>query len=157
MRFMLTALALPAFALGLLAAPVPKEKEKVKDEDAIQGTWQVVAFDLGGGPNGPPPGEITKMKLIFKDGKVAAVRDGARDKDELDYKIDATAKPKAIDLTDQGRTMLAIYELDGDTLKMCMAEGDKQPRPEEFKSDGKRVAVITLKRIKEEKDEKKDK
>ena len=154
MRLTLTALAMSAMTISLVAAPVPKEKEKVKDEDAIQGTWQVESFDMGGARGGPPPGEIAKMQLIFKDGKVAAVRAGQREKDELDYKIDATTKPKWLDLVEHGRPMLAIYELDGDTLKFCMAEGKDSVRPTEMKPDGKNVAVITLKRVK---DEKKDK
>lgn len=162
MRFTLTALVLSALTIGLNAAPVPKEKEKVKDEDAIQGTWQVESFDMGGAPGGPPQAEITKMQLIFKDGKVAAVRAGQREKDELDYKLDTTTKPKSLDLIERGRSMLAIYELDGDILKFCMAEGKDSVRPTEFKADGKNIAVITLKRVKDEKkenkkDEKKDK
>lgn len=154
MRFVLTALALAALAAGLTAAPVPKEKEKVKDEDAIQGTWQVEKFDLGGAAGGPPPGEITKLKLTFKDGKVAADR-GDGMKDEIGYKLDATTTPKSLDLIERGNPMLAIYELDGDTLKICMSEGgQKGVRPAEMKSDGKNVAVLTLKRVREEKKDK---
>jgi uncharacterized protein (TIGR03067 family) len=159
MRQVLAAFALSAFTLGLFAAPVPKEKEKVKDEDAIQGTWQVESFDMGGAPGGPPPGEIAKLKLTFKDGKVTANRGDGSKEDAIDYKLDAKTKPKSIDLTEGGRPMLGIYELDGDTLKICMSEGGQQGvRPEELKSDGKNIAVITLKRVKEEKkEEKKDK
>lgn len=152
MRLLLSALFLPALALGLTAAPVPKEKAKVKDEDAIQGTWQVTAFDLGGAAGGPPPGEITKLKLTFKDGKVAADR-GDGKPDEIEYKLDATTTPKSLDLMEaKDRPMLGIYELDGDTLKICVSEGgQKGVRPAEMKSDGKNIAVITLKRVKEEK------
>jgi uncharacterized protein (TIGR03067 family) len=117
----------------------------------------VEKFDLGGAPGGPPPGEIAKLKLIFKDGKVAADRGDGTKEDQIDYKLDPTAKVKAIDLIENGRAMPGIYELDGDTLKLCIAEGQGGVRPEEFKSDGKRLAVITLKRVKEEKGEKKDK
>jgi uncharacterized protein (TIGR03067 family) len=161
MRFVLTAAVLSALTVGLIggltAAPVPKEKEKakVKDEDAIQGTWQIEKFDLGGGPGGPPAEEVAKMKLVFKESKVAAVRGSDAKPDEIDYKIDASTTPKALDLIENGRPMLAIYELDGDTLKICMSEGgQKGVRPSEFKTDGKNTAVITLKRVK---DEKKDK
>ncbi len=155
MRFALTALVLPALALGLTAAPVPKEKAKVKDEDAILGTWKVETFDLGGAAGGPPPGEITKLRLTFKDGKVAASRgDGMQD--EIDYKLDATTTPKSLDMIEKTSTMLGIYELDGDTLKICVSEGgQKGVRPTEMKTDGKNIAVITLKRVKE--DEKKEK
>jgi hypothetical protein len=60
--------ALPAL---LVAAPVPKEKDKPKDEDAILGTWKIEKFDAGGGPGGPPPGEMDKIRFVFeKDGKM---------------------------------------------------------------------------------------
>jgi uncharacterized protein (TIGR03067 family) len=118
----------------------------------------VETFDLGGAANGPPPGEITKLRLTFKDGKVAADR-GEGKPDEIEYKIDSTTTPKSLDLIEaKDRPMLAIYELDGDTLKLCVSEGgQKGVRPTEMKSDGKNIAVITLKRVNEEKDEKKDK
>lgn len=155
MRFVLTAVVLPALALGLTAAPVPKEKGKVKDEDAILGTWKVETFDVGGGANGPRPDEVTKLRLTFKDGKVAADR-GDGKPDEIEYKLDATTTPKSLDLIEKSHTMMGIYELDGDTLKICVSEGGaKGVRPTEMKPDGKNVAVITLKRVKD--DEKKDK
>lgn len=161
MRRTLASVVAAAFAFGavglvgyVLAAPVPKEKGKVKDEDAIQGTWKVETFDLGGAAGGPPPGEVTKLKLTFKDGKVAADR-GDGKPDAIDYKIDPSTTPKSLDLIEKSNPMLAIYELEGDTLKICVSEGGaKGVRPAEMKSDGKNVAVITLKRVKEDKDEK---
>lgn len=150
----LTLLVAAAFAVGLTAAPTPKEKDKAKDEDAIQGTWKIESFDLGGAQGGPPPGEVEKIRMTFKkDGKLAMSR-GQGDDREGEYKLDASAKPKAIDLIAEGRTSLGIYELDGDTLKLCIAEGQNATRPEEMKPDGNRQAVVTLKRVKEEKKDK---
>ncbi len=51
------------------------------------------------------------------------------------FKIDPTAKPKTMDSTatngdNAGKTMLGIYELDGDTLKICWAPpGKDRGRP----------------------------
>ncbi|MEO2090548.1 MAG: TIGR03067 domain-containing protein, partial [Gemmataceae bacterium] len=103
----------------------------------------------------PTSGEVTKLRLTFKDGKATADR-GDGKPDAIDYKIDPSTTPKSLDLIEKNNPMLAIYELDGDTLKICVSEGGQQGvRPAEMKSDGKNVAVITLKRVKE--DEKKDK
>ncbi len=154
---LLITLALPAL---LVAAPVPKDKEKPKDEDAILGTWKIEKFDAGGGPGGPPPGELDKIRFVFeKDGKMKFVGGPGGADAATTYKIDPTAKVKTLDLTmtrpgDQPQTALGIYELDGDTLKWCMAEGPDKARPEEMKADGKRVVVVTFTRLK---DEKKDK
>jgi uncharacterized protein (TIGR03067 family) len=154
---LLTTLVVPAL---LVAAPVPKEKEKAKDEDAILGTWKIEKFDAGGGPSGPGPAELEKIRFIFeKDGKMKFVGGPGGDDSVATYKIDPTAKVKTLDLTitrpgDKPDTALGIYELDGDTFKWCMAEGANKARPEEMKADGKRVVVVTFTRVK---DEKKDK
>jgi uncharacterized protein (TIGR03067 family) len=54
------------------------------------------------------------------------------------YAIDPTAHPKTIDVTftegpEEGKSSYGIYELDGDTYKVCMGLTGK-PRPTEFAS-----------------------
>lgn len=155
---LLAAFALPAL---LIAAPIPKDKEKAKDEDTILGTWKIEKFDAGGGPGGPPPGEVDKIRFVFeKDGKMKFVGGPGGDGAVTTYKIDPTAKVKTLDLTitrpgDKPQTALGIYELDGDTLKWCMAEGTNAARPEEMKASGKGVVVVTFTRVKDEKKEEK--
>lgn len=154
MRFLAT---LSTFALlGLaFAAPIPKDKDKPKkDEDAIQGTWQLDTIDLGG--VAPPAGQDLKtIRFTFKEGKLSVSRMGGPDKKEGEYKIDPTTKPKNLDLTESGgRLSPGIYELNGDTLKICIAEGQNPVRPTEFKSNGPQNAVVVFKRVT---DEKKDK
>ena len=59
------------------------------------------------------------------------------------------AKPKTIDLTftegpGKGQTQKGIYELEGDTQKICFAKGD-QERPTEFTSkpgSGQMIQVL---------------
>lgn len=148
----LSLLALSLFASTLCSAPVPKEKEKTRDEDAILGTWAIEKFDSGGAPNGPSPEEIANIKFIFKkDGKLAMTGGPNGEERDAEYKLDPAAKLKTIDMTLDGRTALGLYELDGDILKLCVAEGDNAARPEQFKADGKRISVVTFKRLKDEK------
>lgn len=155
---LLTAFALPAL---LVAAPIPKDKEKAKDEDAIVGTWKIEKFDTGGGFAGPGPAEIDKIRFVFeKDGKMKMTGGPGGEEMGATFKIDATAKPKSIDLTmtrpgQKPDTALGIYELDGDTLKLCIAEGSNKARPEEMKADGKQLVVVTFTRVKEDKKEEK--
>lgn len=150
---LLAAFALPAL---LVAAPVPKDKEKVKDEDAIVGTWAIDQFDFGGDK---PPAEAKEIKFVFaKEGKFSMVN-GPKERGDGTFKLDPAAKVKTMDITLDGMTMLAIYELDGDTLKMAIPDKPNSPRPEAFVANAKeRLAVVTFKRVKEEKkEEKKDK
>ena len=53
------------------------------------------------------------------------------------YKIDAATNPKALDLThtsgpDKGQTVLGIYTLTGDSLKICFGDPAGKQRPTEF-------------------------
>ena len=145
MRFAAATAVVMAFAVGLCAAPIPKAK--VKDEEAIVGTWQVEKLDFG---PGTPVQQIdfTKMKVAFqRDGKMVVTM-GEMPQRERTYKLDPAAKVKSIDLVqNQGRTTPGIYELDGDSLKICIAEGMNAVRPTEMKPEGLKVAVMTLKRV----------
>lgn len=148
MRGLATVVVL-AFGVAL-AAPIPKDKPK-PDAEAIQGVWVLDKFE---GEDKPPP-DAGVITFTFKDGKLT-LDVGGKGREKGGYKLDPTAKPKAIDLSEPGsdRTTLGIYELDGDNLKFCITEGDKAPRPKEFKAEGKRMMLFILKR---QKDEKKDK
>jgi uncharacterized protein (TIGR03067 family) len=153
MRTLTLALALFLPAL-LVAAPVPKDKEKPKDEDAIVGTWKIDQFDADGGN---APSQPTEIKFVFAEkGQFSMIRPGPDRGDRGGtFKIDPTAKVKTMDISLDGQDMKAIYELDGDTLKMCIPDKPNSPRPEAFVANAKeRVAVVTFKR---EKAEKKDK
>ena len=77
-------------------------------------------------------------------------------KDQRDagtIKLDEKQNPKTMDSTDTegddvGKVTKAIYELKGDTLRVCYAL-DGGERPTEFKSKGDRpLLLITLKREK---------
>jgi len=147
MRFPLAVGVLVAVGVAN-AAPVPKAKPKPKDEDAILGAWVLDKFD---GPDGPQVDRGPIRFIFTKDGKFAVKLGGGEigKQEPGRYKLDPTAKPKALDLTEiGGNSAPAIYELDGDTLRICLAEGPNAVRPTEFKATGKRVAVVTFKREK---------
>ena len=74
MRFHLASLGVLAIVVGLVAAPIPKAKPP-KDEEAIQGVWQVDKFDSDGAPV-PSPAEAAQMKFTFKEGKMAMTQGG---------------------------------------------------------------------------------
>ena len=105
-----------------------------KDEDAIQGTWLASTAELGGQKF---PDEVRKsIKLVIKGGKYTVTVGNQPDKGTS--KLDPSAKPKAMDITgtdgpNKGKRFLAIYDLKGDTLRVCYDLSGKN-RPTEFKT-----------------------
>jgi uncharacterized protein (TIGR03067 family) len=123
--------------------------EDPKDRDAIQGTWLASTAELGGKPI---PDEVRKtITLVIKDDKYTVTV--GKNPDRGTVKLDPSAKPKAMDITgtegpNKGKKIPAIYELDGDTLKICYDLSGKS-RPTEFKTvEGTQRFLVTYKREK---------
>jgi uncharacterized protein (TIGR03067 family) len=104
------------------------------DAKRVQGTWKPVRAEIAGKPY---PEEVLKtMKLVLSDGKYTVTVNGKPD--EGTVKLDAAKRPRAMEIVgtrgpNQGRTILAIYELADDTLRICYDLGGKA-RPTEFKT-----------------------
>jgi uncharacterized protein (TIGR03067 family) len=120
-----------------------------KESAALQGTWLPTMAEFVGQPF---PDEIRKqMKLVVKDDKYTVTVGQAVDKGTV--KLMPSAKPKAMDIigTDgpnKGKTFLAIYERDGDTLRVCYDLSGKN-RPTEFKTKaGTQLFFVTYQREK---------
>src|SRR5262249_9675392 len=120
-----------------------------KDSDAIQGTWLASTAELGGKPF---PDEARKsIKLTLKDDKYTVTV--GKNPDQGTVKLDPSAKPKAMDITgtegpNKGKKIPAIYELNGDTLKICYDLSGKS-RPMGFKTtEGTQLFLVTYKRQK---------
>jgi uncharacterized protein (TIGR03067 family) len=133
---------LPVLLSLTLAAPIPETKD---DQKALQGTWVVVTAEMDGKEFKP----ALKATMTFKDDKVTVLTAEGR-KTEGTFKLDTAAKPRTLDLipNDKDRPPgLAVYQLDGDKLKLCMVEKPGGKRPTEFKS-GPDVILLELKREK---------
>jgi uncharacterized protein (TIGR03067 family) len=119
------------------------------DAKAIQGNWAPVKGELGGQPMADAVLKTISLKLA--DGKYDVSVAGNPDKGT--YTLDADTKPKSITVTgtegpNNGKTFPAIYELKGDTLRICYdLSGAK--RPAEFKSvAGTKLYLVTYNRKK---------
>jgi uncharacterized protein (TIGR03067 family) len=138
------------FTLALVFSIMTTAKsDEPKDRDGMQGTWLVAAAELGGKPF---PDEVRKsIKLTLKDDTYTVTV--GKNPDRGTVKLDPSAKPKAMDVTgtdgpNKGKTIPAIYELDGDTLKICYDLSGKS-RPTEFKTaEGTQMFLVTYKREK---------
>ena len=119
------------------------DKPLANDVEKIQGTWLLVSGERGGKPLPP---EITKnIKLVFAGDKLTTKNKDR--KSEASFKLDATTKPKEIDIDMEGSVGRGIYQLDGDNLKIAHGEvGD--PRPTEFPKELSGLTVLVLQREK---------
>jgi uncharacterized protein (TIGR03067 family) len=150
----MTVLALTLSAA--LAAPADDKKadDATKAEmKKMEGTWTIEKVVRPG--ESPPAEELKQLKLEIK-GDTRVVKRGDEVIVKSTFKIDPKASPKAIDLTVtegpdeiKGKTMYGIYELDGDTFKVCLAlEGKDRPN----KMEGGEGAVLQeFKRVKDDK------
>jgi uncharacterized protein (TIGR03067 family) len=129
----MTVLALTLSAA--FAAPDDKPSDAAKAEMAkMEGTWTFEKI-VQNGEDGPPADELKEMKLEIK-GDTRIVKRGDEVAVKSTYKIDPKADPKAIDVTVvegpeqfKGKTLYGVYELDGDTFKICLAlDGKDRPK-----------------------------
>jgi uncharacterized protein (TIGR03067 family) len=134
----------------LIARTALSDEPKDKEIDKVQGTWLPASAELGGNAY---PDEVRKtIKLTIK-GDTYLVTVG-KNPDRGNIKLDSSAKPKALDVTgtegpNKGKKIPAIYELDGDTWKICYDLSGKA-RPSEFKTtQGSQQFLVTYKRDKE--------
>ena len=142
MRSCLFTLLTAGFLLGAAGA----NDDAKGDHEKIQGTWKVVSAEDSGGK--APDEAIKNLKLVVTKDKIT-YKFGDKPT-EWSYKLEATKKPKWIDLTEGDQTTLGIYELEGDNLKICFPEGRKGERSTAFESKPNSVndILIILKREK---------
>lgn len=130
------------FAIALAwTSLLPFSQENSKP---IEGTWVIEEAELGG----KKLDSLKGAKLTMADGKYEFQNDKG------DYKLSVVEKLKALDIIgkegpNQGKTILTIYQLDGDRLKICYDLTGKA-RPTEFKTEaGSRLFLVSYRREKE--------
>jgi uncharacterized protein (TIGR03067 family) len=111
-----------------------------KKDDKLDGKWLIVSVERDGKADDAFKGGARviaggKYTLADKNGKATPGT----------FKVDPSKKPKTIDMMPaegqyKGKTLLGIYEVDGQTLKICFAEPGKE-RPTEFASKGAVLAI----------------
>lgn len=141
-RCLLVGIALFGLAVACPAADDAKTE--------LEGTWELVSFEREGKPvafQGTSRSTITGNKFVFmRDGMLVTAGT---------FKLDPTAKPKAMDSTytegpDKGKSFKGIYELKGDSLRFCRPGSPDDPRPTAFKSEAGSTAFVSVfKRVKE--------
>jgi uncharacterized protein (TIGR03067 family) len=96
----------------------------------LEGTWQLISAETDGKKLAEE--QVKQIKVVIKgDRHTVYFGDQALAK-QIQFRVDPGKKPKTVDDTlDDGRMIRGIYELDGDTLRSCVAAVGKD-RPMEF-------------------------
>ena len=131
----------PLLLLPLLSAD--KVKEDARDDDAkkMQGNWAMTAMEQNGKEAPLPPRGQT-------DPQNRSRQDGSPDDKPGTFKLGTDKKLKTIDFIGlDGKTIKGIYELDGDTLRICLSMPSSTDRPTDLSSKGDRM-LVKLKRKK---------
>jgi RNA polymerase sigma factor (sigma-70 family) len=135
--------------LATTTSPGEGEKSAAAEKrvDSIQGTWELVSSVYDGKPAPPAGRQIWTITATH-------VEYNHTTKDA--YVIDSKANPRQISLTQirpgneraDGAKIIGIYEVKGDTLKICVAHSGKA-RPRAFESTaGGGQNLHNLKRVK---------
>lgn len=152
MRIALVALlcSLVLIASGRTGVRADGKADIEKELKKFQGTWTFESVEAGGKEQ--PAAEFKGMTVIFE-GDKHTVKKGDEVIQVGTQKLDPSKSPKTLDVTmvegpNKGAVLLGIYEISGDTLKVCFdPEGKK--RPTEFKSaSGSQIFVAVHKRVK---------
>ena len=122
------------------------KEDPVKAElQRLQGTWQLVTVEAEGKA---PSEDLIKTIRVVISGSTHTVHVGDQvPAKDIPFTIDPSKSPKeSTDTLPDGTTIKGIYELDGDTLKSCVAPPSKD-RPAKFEGKGGNT-VRVFKRVK---------
>ena len=132
------------FALGVSLGAFADSPD---DAEAVQGNWKPIKAELATQPMSK--NVLKSISLKMEDGKYEVFVGDKPDKGT--YTLDSSTKPKSMTITgtagpNSGKTFPAIYELKGDTLRICYdLAGTK--RPTEFKTvAGTKLYLVTYKK-----------
>jgi uncharacterized protein (TIGR03067 family) len=116
---------------------------------SLDGYWLPTRAEFGGKPF---PDEIRKtMTLAIKDGAYTVTVGKVTDKGTL--KLNPAATPKTMEITgtdgpNKGKTILAIYDGNADTLRICYDLSGKSYPTEFTTKTGTQLFLVTYKREK---------
>lgn len=149
-------------ASRVIAADEPQDDAVKKELEKLQGTWVWLATEVKGGQDNS---EVF-LKLTKASGNATFTVKGnkwTREWETLEgmpfsypgtVTIDPTMTPKKIDFTFDGKKMIGIYELNGDTLRLAWGafgavDVDERERPKELKyAEDNKFLIYIYERLK---------
>jgi uncharacterized protein (TIGR03067 family) len=145
-----TCLLLALAGVASAAAQEPNDKGAKEELAKLEGTWRLVSGETD--RRKVPQEDIKDVSMVIR-GDRATVSEG-KQTSQAGIRVNAAAKPKQIDTKylsgpEKGFTALGIYELDGDTLRICHTSKATTKRPEKFETaENSRLVLAVWKREK---------
>jgi uncharacterized protein (TIGR03067 family) len=117
-----------AIAILVFLAPEPVDAAARQDIGRLDGTWVVTAAEYKGKKVDRPPLE----RVVFAGGKARDGAAGLRGSKAFTYALGPGKTPKVIEATaageaGNGQRMTGLYEVGGDTLRLCLTPGGAPP------------------------------
>jgi len=138
--------------LSLMLSSTTQAGDDQAESKSLEGTWSLSSAVMAGKPF--PEQLIKTMSLTMRDGRYTVMV--GQVKDEGTAKLDSSKTPKTMEITgtdgpNKGKTLLAIYKIDGDSLTICYDLSGKA-YPTEFKSKAEtKLFLVEYKRDKSSK------
>jgi len=117
---------------------------KADDLEKLAGTWQLMEMQINGNSNTK---DAAKYKWVFADGKYTILQNDKK-AEVWEVKLSGRSIDSKHHITDRihGRSLTGIYELSGDTLKVCY-DLEGKSRPDDFQTTpGSRRVLYVLQR-----------
>lgn len=144
-------MTLACLLAGVLLSAGAGADDAAKELEKLQGTWTVTIVELDGKP-ATDEQKKRVSQLVVKGDKYTILVDGKKI-DGGTLKVDPAKKPKVMDATPEegplkGKALAGVYELEGDDMKVCFAQPDKD-RPTELKTKAGTLQILfSYKRVK---------
>lgn len=116
-----------ALTLGLMITAVAVAADASKeDHAALQGSWTAVSGEVAG--QAVNDEALRVFKIVVQDDKITFAGN------ESKFAVDASKTPKVIAVTPlagprKGKTQRAIYAIENNTFKLCLASDPAKPAP----------------------------
>ena len=110
----------------------------------LQGTWSIISGEKAG--RAAPEKDARAMTVVITADSLTFSR--GQQHESMKLKLDPAKTPSQIDLTTaDGTVRPGIYQLAGDTLKICLS--GTAERPKDFgATEGTRTSLMVLQRVK---------
>jgi uncharacterized protein (TIGR03067 family) len=149
-RAVLLAIVVPSIP-PMAGAEDPAPRKAAQDDlKKLQGTWQCVAMEREGDPI--PPEDLKGSTATYEDDRITLTRDGQVFRQGI-VTLDPSKTPSRVNTWDlngpyEDQTVPGIYEVAGDTLKLCFSRPGSE-RPARFTTkEGSGTLYCVYKRMK---------